>query len=195
MRKLLSICLLSVAASLGLRTSSGWADTASSAATFTRLQQLPAPKIIASAPAYPGQYEPGNLVDGDPRTEYASNGRGTNTFIEVEFSEPTRLAGIRYVDRNDPATVAGSELVFMDEAGKVTSTLGVNHVNERGGVTFVAFPNAVMARKVRWQVTRLGAGLATVGGSELAFFTSGPPEAQPLGMTIGTRSLQLREKE
>jgi alpha-mannosidase len=161
---------------------------------FTRLVQLPSPRLVDAATSYPGPYAAANLLDGDRASEYASNAKGTNTYIEVQFTEPTRLAGFRHIDRNDPATVAGSELTFMDEAGNAISTLAVKHVNDRGGVTFVAFPNPVVARKVRWQVTELGAGLSTVGGAEIAFFTTGPSEPQPRGTKIEARALQLREK-
>ena len=59
----------------------------------------------------------------------------------------------------------------------------VKHVNQRGGVTFLALPSPVTARRVRWQVTQLGAGLQTVGGAEIAFFTAGQTESSPTGIT------------
>ena len=162
---------------------------------FTRLQRLSPPRIVASAPAYPGRYDPANLLDGDRSTEYASNGRGTNTFLEMEFADSVKLAGFEHVERNDPATIAESELVFMDSAGKIISRLNVRHLNERRGVTLLVFPNTVTAKKVRWQVTGLGAGLATVGGAELAFFTTGNPEERPSSTSLEVRALQLREKK
>lgn len=189
MRKLLPIWFLSVVVSVGL------VPAAAGAAGFTRLKQLPSPKIVESAAPYPGRYEPGNLVDGQSSTEYASNGKGTNTFVEMEFSEPTKLIAFRHIDRNDPATIAESELVFIDPAGKVISRFTVKHINERAGVTFAVFPGPVTAKKVRWQVTSLGAGLATVGGSEIAFFTTGAEEEQPGGISIEIRSVQLRERK
>jgi alpha-mannosidase len=172
----------------------GRAETASTG-SFTRLQPLPAPKLVDNAAPYPGLYQAANLLDGNRGTEYASNGKGTNTFVEVEFAQPVKLAGFEHIDRNDPATIAESELVFLDAAGKVVSRLPIKHVNERGGTTLVAFPGSVTAKRVRWQVTALGAGLATVGGSEIAFFTTGEPEAQPKGITLEIRPLQLRERK
>ena len=53
---------------------------------FTRLKQLPAPKIVASTEAYPGgNHNVGNIIDGKTQTEYSSNSKGTNTFIEFDF--------------------------------------------------------------------------------------------------------------
>src|SRR5579859_7548629 len=169
MRKLRHIWFVGVIAGAGL-CSSAFSAESSIPTRFTRLVPLPAPRLVSSADAYPGAYEASRLLDGDGRTEYASNGKGTNTFVEVEFAEPTRLAAFRHVERNDPATVASSELIFTDDAGNTVSRASIKHVNERGGTTFFAFPGPVVARKVRWQVTELGAGLATVGGAEITFF-------------------------
>ena len=163
---------------------------------FTRLEQAPAPKIIASAEAYPGgRYEVDNIIDGKVKTEYSSNAKGTNTFIEFDFGAATRVAAFRHVDRNDPATIASSELTFLDDSGAVASRVPVKHVNRRGGVTFLTLPAPVTVRRVRWQVTGLGAGLGTVGGAEIAFYTAGQTESFPRGITVESRAPQLLERE
>jgi hypothetical protein len=162
---------------------------------FTRLKQLPAPKIVASTEAYPGgNHNVGNIIDGKVQTEYSSNSKGTNTFIEFDLGAPTSVAAFRHVDRNDPATIASSELRFLDGSGSVVSTAPVKHVNQRGGVTFLTLPAPVTARRVRWQVTGLGAGYGTVGGAEIAFFTAGETESLPRGITIESRAPQLLER-
>ncbi len=162
---------------------------------FTRLKQLPTPKIVASAEAYPGgSYNVGNISDGKTLTEYSSNAKGTNTFIEFDLGAPTSVAAFRHVDRNDPATIASSELTFLDAAGGAVSRVPVKHVNQRGGVTFLTLPSPVTARRVRWQVTGLGASYGTVGGAEIAFFTGGETESFPRGITIESRAPQLLER-
>ena len=161
---------------------------------FTPLEPVSAPKILSSATAYPGAHQAANLLDGDALTEYASNGKGTNTFVELEFDQSTPLAAFRHVERNDPATIAESELLFMDGHSNVVARIPVKHVNERGGVTWAVFPKPITAKIVRWQVTELGAGLATVGGAELGFFIQGAPEPLPSRLTIETRTVQLRER-
>ena len=188
------MCWLALIVIALLPASAEPAHSAAGSTNFTRLLQLPAPKIVTSAEPYPGQYDASNLIDDDPHTEFASNGKGTNTFVEFEFEKESRIAAFRHVDRNDPATVGGSDLVFMDEGGQIVSRLSVNHVNERGGVTFVAFQAPVNAKKVRWEVTRLGAGLATVGGGQLNFFTTGPVEPSPRATKLETHAVQLRER-
>ncbi len=165
-------------------------------ASFTRLEPLPTPKIAASAEAYPGgSFNASNIIDGNPRTEYSSTSLGTKTFIEFDFGAPTIVAAFRHLDRNDPATVGASELTFLDDAGAVVGTVPVKHVNQRAGVTFLALPNPVTARRVRWQVTRMGAGLATVGGAEIAFFSAGKPESQPAATALEVRAPQLLERQ
>jgi hypothetical protein len=163
---------------------------------FTRLGQLPAPKIVASSEAYPGGgYSVSNIIDGKPQSEYSSNAKGTDTFIEFDFGAPVSVAAFRHVDRNDPATIASSQLIFMDDSGGAVGTVPVKHVNQRGGVTFLTLPSPVTARRVRWQVTELGAGLSTVGGAEIAFFTPGEKESLSSGITIESRAPQLLERQ
>ena len=171
-----------IAATLLSQSAFHCAGAADPPSSFTRLTQLPAPKIVASAEAYPGGgYNVGNIIDGKPRTEYSSNAKGTDTFIEFDFGAPVSVAAFRHVDRNDPATVASSQLTFLDDSGAVVGTVPVKHVNQRGGVTFLTLPSPMTSRRVRWQVTELGAGLQTVGGAEIAFFTPGQKESLPTG--------------
>src|SRR6185369_15132472 len=86
------------------------------------------------------------------------------------------------------------ELVFLDAAGKKFSTLGVEHVNQRAGVTCLPFTAPATAQPARSKVTKLGSTLSTVGGAEIAFFTSGPVETSPKGVTLHSQPLQLLER-
>jgi hypothetical protein len=162
--------------------------------TFTRLERLATARIVTNAAAYPGgQYEAVNLVDGVVGTEYASNGKGTNTFVEFDFGHPVQVVAFQHIDRNDPATVAASELSFSDESGKPVTAVEIQHVNQRGGITFKVLPAPIIAQRARWQVTRLGSGPGTVGGAELAFFSTGLTDAVPVGISIQARAVQLLE--
>ena len=76
------------------------------AAGFTPLLPAPAPRIVSNSVAYPGgHYEASNLLDGKLDTEYSSDGKGTNTFVEFEFPQPAKIGAFRHLDRNDPAIV------------------------------------------------------------------------------------------
>ena len=118
------------------------------------------------------------------RTEYSSNAKGADTFVEFDFGGPVRIGGFRHQDRNDPATVAESELAFFRPGGESLGTAEVVHVNKRGGVTFHALPEPVMAQRVRWRITKPGSGYGTVGGAEIAFLAAGDPESSPTAISL-----------
>lgn len=165
-------------------------------AAFTRLEPLPAPRIAAAAEEYPGgNHKAAHLTDGRPQSEYSSNGKGTATFVEFDFGAPVKLAGFRHLDRNDPATVAASELVFLDAAGRELGRRAVTHANQRAGVTFAALAPAVEAARVRWQVTQLGPqNYGTVGGAEITFFKAGEVETTPSALAVEARPLAIAER-
>ena len=145
------------------------------------------PKIISSTVAYPGgRYEATNLIDGNIRTEYSSASKGTETFIDFDFGRALPIAGLRHVDRADPATVATSRLTFSESADfeDTLETVEVRHANTRGGTTCSAFP-PVTARYVRWQVTAVGPKrYGTVGGAEIGFFAAEAPESEPTRIEV-----------
>jgi len=147
---------------------------------------------VASSEAYPGgRYEATNMLDGDDRSEYSSASKGKETFIDFDFGRPTLIAGLRHLDRADPATVATSRLTFSDtpDFQATLAVVDVQHANTRSGKTTVAFA-AVKARYVRWQIIALGPQhYGTVGGAEIAFFTASPPESHPSRLEIQTRAV------
>jgi alpha-mannosidase len=174
----------------------GAAPKEPSGGSFTRLAPLPAPTIVAKATEFPGGgYKAANLVDGDVRTEYSSAGLGTKTFVEFDFGSSIRLAAFRHIDRNDPAAVGASELICLDERGSVIATVPVAHVNKPAGETFFVLPSPVTARRVKWHVTGLGPNsYATVGGAEIAFFTTAGTDSAPLSTIVDVSSPSVLER-
>lgn len=150
---------------------------------FTPLIPVDRVTLIAHATAYPGgRYEAANLLDGNPKTEYSSAGKGTETFLDLDFGGPTPVGAVRHIDRNDPATVDQAELIFSETAdfGSPTARIEVDHAASRAGTTVFVLPEPVTARYVRWRVTKVGPkGHGTVGGAELAFFAAGATEPAP----------------
>lgn len=164
--------------------------------SFVRLTALPAPQAVKAAEEYPGgKYAAANLLDGKPETEFAASGKSGKIFIEFDFGKPVRIAGFRHQDRNDPATIAASELVFFNAAGAQVATMPVRHVNQRSGVTMLALPEPVTARRVLWRVTQVGNKHKTVGGAEIAFYTAGAaaPTPNEIGVTAQTSSVVTRQ--
>ena len=161
--------------------------------SFTPLQPLPAPRIIAAAEAFSGSYSADNLLQppspGRRRAEYASRGAGTRTFVDFDFGQPVSMAAFRHVQRRTSDSVAEAKLVFSDTADFATAraTVKIKHVDEPGAATFAAFP-PVKARYVRWQVTSVLPGRSRkVGGQSIEFFTGGPPEPSPRRLGIEAR--------
>ncbi|MBE7501139.1 MAG: hypothetical protein HS113_12685 [Verrucomicrobiales bacterium] len=171
------------------------AATADPQPAYLRLVPVPAPQIVAAAEEYPGgNHKAAHLLDGNPRTEYSSAGRGTDTFVEFDFGTPVALAGFRHLDRNDPATVAASTLVLFAPDGREAGRVNIEHVNQKAGVTFHTLPEPVTVRRVRWQITKLGPQhYGTVGGAELSFYAAGPTESLP-NVALEARPLPLAER-
>jgi hypothetical protein len=167
--------------------------TYAQAEQFTPLTPLPAPSIESSATPYPGgNYNAGRLLDGDVKTEFAAEGMGAETFVEFRFPEPVRVAAFRHIDRNDPATIAVSELIFLDEQETVLSTAAVTHTAQPAARTFLMLPSPVVAQRIKWRVTQLGPqNYGTVGGAEIAFFAAEAAEVLPARDTITVKQLPI----
>jgi hypothetical protein len=154
----------------------GWL---ASGASFTPLVRLPA-HIIASSTQFDDHYKVENLLDGKVATEYASQNGGTNTTVEFDFGAAVQIEAFRHLDRNDPATIAMSELEFFDGNGQLVSSMSVTHINRPGGETFLILPSPVTAQRVRWRVTKVGdPSCIAVGGAEISFLTSEASDPLP----------------
>lgn len=170
----------------------GWL---ASGAPFTPLVQLPV-HITASSSQFDDHYKVENLLDGKVDTEYASQNGGTNTAVEFDFGAAVQIAAFRHLDRNDPATIAMSELEFFDGNGQLVSSMSVTHTNRPGGETFLIFPSPVTAQRVKWRVTKVGdPSFIAVGGAELSFLTSEASDPLPTRDKIEARFLPCVDKD
>ncbi len=151
------------------------------ALSFTPLAELPAPKILGHAEEFPGgNYAAEHLVDDRAQSEFASNGQGTDTFVDFDFGHPVAVQGFQHIDRHDVATVAEAELVFSNQQdfGDVIARETVKHIDASGGRTMALFAKPHLARFVRWQVTRMNPqGHRCLGGRAIRFFT--PQAVEP----------------
>lgn len=162
---------------------------------FSRLVPLSSPTITSMAQEFPGgRYKAVHLLDGNTGTEFASQGKGTNTFVEFDFGSPVKICGFQHQDRNDPAVIAASELIFSDSAGTILGRADVKHVNKRAGVTTFALSRPVEAQHVRWNVTAQGSQHGCLGGAEIMFFTSGAKEKTPTGIGLEMKTAQAVER-
>jgi len=189
-------CAFALAAAAALAFATPATPAAPAAAGFTRLDKLPPPRICdATGGVFINAGNPvENLVDDDPVTEFASAGKGLHTFVEFDFGKPAPIAGFRHQDRRN-GTIAASELIFLDDAGNEITRVPVAHADRGGAVVFKPIQPAVTARRVRWQVAKLGKGnAASVGGAEITFYTTGKTDATPDGITIETLALPITGK-
>jgi len=157
---------------------------------------LPPPSILDSSPAFPG-YGVDNVLDGNLVTDFASQGQGTNTFIDFDFGAPTTIGQVVVTDRTTSGggngtfvggqfdKVTAFDLIFGDDPSFATSTATlhvqspyVNRPPTSNGTedfqTTVAVPN-VTAQYVRFDVT--AAAGANPGAAEFQF--SGPVVPEP----------------
>lgn len=166
------------------------------AASFTPLIPVAPPRPIIQNLAPGSGFAVSNLFDGKLKTEYASHDEGTNTTVSFQFAGPTRITGLRHVDRNDPATIANSEMDFFDESGKKLLTAQIVHTNKKAGETLFMLPTPVTASRGTWRVTAQGnKGLFSLGGAELSFFTSRENDALPKLDTLDVRILPFLRRD
>ena len=157
------------------------------------LTPAPAPRIVRSAEAFPNM-EAERLVDGSSLA-YASNGKGTETFVDFDLGQPTQIGGFKHVDRPDPATIDTAQLIFSDyeDFSEPIRTVEVDHVNRPGGTTFARF-EPVTARYVRWQVTAISAH-ACSGGTEITFYATADSEPTPKQTSFSARAWPALARE
>ena len=112
-------------------------------------------------------------------SEYASHGKGTDTFIDFDFGQPVALAGVSACRSTGSwPPIDAAELTFADQPDfqQVLATEAIDHVNTPGGTTMAVFREPHVARYVRWKVTQLNAqGHSCVGGRDIRFFTAESP--------------------
>lgn len=164
--------------------------------SYTPLTVLAAPRIMACAEEYPG-FAVERLVDDLEETEYASMGKGLDTFVDFDFGQPVAVRGFQHTDRRDVATVARAELVFSNDPdfGDVLARETIVHVNASGATTITTFAASHVARYVRWQATQLNAqGHQCLGGRDIRFFTEEPREATIERDRLEVRGMQAIER-
>lgn len=165
---------------------------------FTPLVVADGPRVIGSAQAYsPTNFQAENLLDDNTLTEYASLGKGTETFVDFDFGQPISLSAFHHIDRQDPATVDEAELLLSEQPdfSEILARVTIDHVNLPGGRTVATFPATPPARYARWQVTKLNAaGHQCAGGRDIRFYVAGRREATPSRLDVALQARQAIER-
>jgi hypothetical protein len=182
---------------------------ATTSATSQAATELPDPTIIANAPAFP-TYDASYFLDDSFAWDYASQGQGTNTFVDFDFGAATLITEVLYTDRTTsgggngtgglgtggPAdNVQGYSLIFDDAADFATplhsqAVLSPGFSNTDPPV-LVNGGLGISARYVRFDVTASNG--QNVGGSEIQFFTVPEPTGAAL-VAVGAVVLSHRRR-
>ncbi len=135
---------------------------------------LEPPEIIDYAQEYPGNYVAFNVFDNE-RTDYASLGAGTDTFLVFQFPSPQTFDGIVVINRDSPAgqdRIAGFTLTFDDGA----SSLSFTQEPERGAGILHRFTQPVTATTVQLDVDAIGVEPPANTGVMEIYFVNSPSE-------------------
>ncbi len=150
----------------------------------------PMPWTVSGYTAYNTSYAHRNAVTGT-EADYASQGGGTNTYLDFDFVEPVTFDRIVMVQRDSPAAAdlfqrvritCSADAVF-DAADPYEELLVSQPL--RGRSDIVALTRTAPARYVRWKVESLAAeGTSNVGAMEILFLRQPPGSARIAGVTV-----------
>ena len=124
---------------------------------------------------------------------YASNYKGTDTFITFDFGTPTLVSAIEFWDRSwtstphhDSALVTFSNVETFDSGSEIALTYekGADEVYLLDIAALGTYGRGIEARYMKWEVTGLVDGSKTdVGLQEIMFYAI--PEPSTLALLLG----------
>lgn len=144
------------------------------------------PAITASFASHPsGSYGAGNVFNGlitdGSGNAYATNGGGTNTFIDFDFGGQVTMDRFLHINREAALDyVTGSTLIFSNNAD-FSSPVATVPITQSGAGAAYSLNSAITAQYVRWDVT--AAGTANPGANEIRFLNT------PTGSSILTTTV------
>ena len=164
------------------------------------LQQLPNPVISNSSTPFNGDFQTELVQDGNFFTDYASQGQGTDTFIDFDFGDQTLITQVDYYDRASSGVANGSgggggadnvtmfDLIFSDDAIFGNGDDTVVSVNSPGfadlDTVILNGGDGILAQHVRFDVT--AAAGANPGAAEFVFFTTTAVVPEPTSIALWT---------
>lgn len=169
------------------------------AASVSAQTLLPDPAIVSSAAASAG-FEAPFALDGNPATDYASDGLGSSTYLDFDFGVDTLITQVDYTDRR---TAGGSQGTISDGPLENTTAFDLifstNATFGDGDDQIVPVPSAaccstdtvginngsgLVARYLRFDVA-LSSG-TNPGAAEFEFYTADPPPEDQNGQIVLT---------
>ena len=164
---------------------------------------LPNPTVYNSATPFNGDYVAANAANGNAGragtgAEYASQGRGNDTFVDFDFGGATPISGFNLVNREQDVTTS-YDMIFSNtpDFSDVVATRSFL-TNGQGNEIMTEVFDPITARYVRFDVTSfIGTGGATgtnAGISEIWFYTPVPEPAALSLVGLGALSLARRRR-
>ncbi|HJQ39266.1 MAG TPA: PKD domain-containing protein [Thermoanaerobaculia bacterium] len=152
--------------------------------------------ILNSSPALNPDWAAGYAIDGNPVTDYASQGAGTNTFIDFDLGSVQNVVEVQFADRrcsgltnncpgyggDDTNTASQFDLVFSTDAvfGNADDQRYPGISGGRWGDSQVRpnFGAGIPARYIRYDVTFMHSGGSNAGAAEFVFKVRPPGASQ-----------------
>lgn len=143
------------------------------------------PVVTGSAPAFDVPYIAANLFDGNRDTDYASQGQGANTFVDMDFGTAVTMDRFFLITRLNPVDVVGTAHLILSNNADFSSplaTIVINPSGQNGAGPIVSFA-ATTARYARWDVVTSTGASQNLGGIEMRFLNA-PAGSFPVSASV-----------
>lgn len=145
------------------------------------------PAITNSATAFNGAFVAGNLFDGNRDSEYASQGQGANTFVDLDFGSSVTMDRFFLITRLNNVDVVGEANLILSNNADFSSPVATVVTNPSGqaGAGLIFSFTSTTARYARWDVITSTGGSENLGGVEMRFLNAPAGSAVALTSVIG----------
>jgi hypothetical protein len=131
------------------------------------------PTPTASSTAFNGSFVPANLFDGLP-TEYASQGTGAGTFVNMDFGSSVTMDRMVFMARGNSVDVVGTARLTLSNDPTFATGNSVFNFNPAGlnGQALIQSFTSTTARYARWEAFTSTGTSPNLGGRELRFLNT-----------------------
>jgi hypothetical protein len=132
------------------------------------------PTVTNSAPAFSGAFVAPNLFDGNRDTEYASQGQGAATFVDMDFGAAVAMDRFFVITRLNNVDVVGESHLILSNNADFSSPLATVIINPSGqnGAGLITSFAPTTARYARWDVITSTGTSQNLGGIEMRFLNT-----------------------
>ncbi|MBI4312863.1 MAG: discoidin domain-containing protein [Chloroflexi bacterium] len=110
-------------------------------------------------------YGANNAIDGDPTTQWSSNGDGDNAWIEITLASETEVTAIGFQTRTMGAS---AQILSFQVVTDLAETYGPFTLSDASRVYYFSFPRSFRASKLRFEAVQTNGG--NTGAAELEVY-------------------------